>query len=70
MFGPSFKKYVNVSLVRLNSEPQSKKFCTESSNDSSVDAVSTCKVWECFTEILHDCGATTDTEGRKKVIVN
>ena len=52
--------------MRLNSEPQSKKFCTESCNDSSVDAASTSKDWECFTEI-HDCGATADTEGRKKV---
>lgn len=51
-------------------ESQSKRLCTESSNDSSVDAASISKVWERFTEILHDCGATTDTEGRKKVIDN
>ena len=36
---------------------------TESSNDSSVDTASTSKVWERFTEILYDCGATTDTDG-------
>ena len=51
-------------------EPQSKRPRTESPNDSSVDAASTSKVWECFTEILHDCGATTDTEGGKKVTVD
>ena len=51
-------------------EPQSKRPRTESSDDPSVDAASTSKVWECFTEILHDCGATTDTEGGKEVMVD
>ena len=51
-------------------EPQSKRPRTESPNDSSVDAASTSKVWECFTEILHDCGATTDTQGGKEVTVD
>ena len=54
-------------------EPQGKLSKTphiESSDDSSVDAASTSKVWECFTEILHDRGATTDTEGGKEVMVD
>ena len=51
-------------------EPQSKRPRIESSDASSVDAASTSKVWECFTEILHDRGATTDTEGGKKVMVD
>ena len=51
-------------------EPQSKRPRTESSDDPSVDAASTSKVWECFTEILHDYGATTDTEGGKEVMVD
>ena len=42
-------------------EPQTKRPRTESSNDSSADAASTSKVWECFTEILRDCGTTTDS---------
>ena len=51
-------------------EQQSKRPCTESSDDPSVDAASTSKVWKCFTEILHDCGVTTDTEGGKEVMVD
>ena len=51
-------------------ELQSKRPHIDSSDDSSVDAASTSKVWECFTEILHDCGATTDTEGEKEVMVD
>ena len=51
-------------------EPQNKRLHTESPNDSSVDAASTSKDWECFTEILHNCGATTDTEGGKEVTVD
>ena len=51
-------------------ELQSKRPRTESSDDPSVDAASTSKVWECFTEILHDCGATTDTEGGNEVMVD
>ena len=43
---------------------------TESTNDSSVDAASTSKFWECFTEILHDCRATIDTDRGKEVMVD
>ena len=43
---------------------------TESSTDSSVDNTLTSKVWECFTEILHDSGATTDTDGGKEAMVD
>ena len=66
------RKCVNGNIVDTDDEIelQSKRFCTESSNDTSVDTASTSKVCECFTEIIHDCGATTVTEGRKKVIVN
>ncbi|XP_065891626.1 zinc finger BED domain-containing protein 4-like [Dysidea avara] len=51
-------------------EPQSKRPRTESSTDSSVDNTSTSEVWECFTEILHDSGATTDTDGGKEAMVD
>ena len=51
-------------------EPQSKRSCTESSNDSSVDAASTSKACECFTKILRDCGVTIDTDGGKEVMVD
>ena len=55
----------NVSLwiQMMKLEPQNKTPRTETSDDSLIDAVSTIKVWKCFTEILHDCGATIDTEG-------
>ena len=51
-------------------EPQSKRPHAESPNDFSVDAASTSKVWEYFTEILHDCRAPTYTEGGKEVTVD
>ena len=60
----------NIADTDVEVEPQSKRPRTESSNDSSVDAASTSKVWECFTEILHDCGATTDNDGGKEVMVD
>ena len=41
----------NIVDIDVEVEPQSKRRRTESSNDSSVDAASTSKVWECFTEI-------------------
>ena len=50
-------------------EPQSKRHRTESSNDSSAEGASTSKVWECLTEILHDCGTITDSDGGKKLWV-
>ena len=40
-----------IDNIDVEVEPQSKRRRTESSNDSSVDAASTSKVWECFTEI-------------------
>ena len=50
-------------------ESQSKRHCTESSNDPSVEGASTSKLWECLTEILHDCGTITDSDGGKKLWV-
>ena len=49
----------NIVDTDVEVEPQSKRPRTEFSNDSSVEDASTSKVWECLTEILHDCGATT-----------
>ena len=60
----------NIVDIDVEVEPQSKRPRIESSNDSLVDAASTCKVWECFTKILHDCGATIDTDGGKEVMVD
>ena len=45
----------NIVYTDVEAEPASKRPRTESSDGSSVDAASTSKVWECFTEILHDC---------------
>ena len=53
----------NIVDTDVEVEPASKRPRTESSDDSSVDAASTSKVSECFTEILHDCGTMTDTDG-------
>ena len=65
------RKYVIDNIMDTDEvEPQSKRPHTESSDDPSVDTASTSKVWECFTEILHDCGATTDTEGGKEVMID
>ena len=54
----------NIMDMDVEVEPQSKRSRTESSNNSSA---STSKVWECYTEILRDCGATTDTDGGKVI---
>ena len=59
----------NIVDIDVEVEPQSKRLLTESSNDSSVDAVPTSKVWECFTEILHDCGETTNTDVTRSLVI-
>ena len=56
-----------IFLATLQEVPQSKRHSIESTDNSSVDAASRNKVWECFTEILHDCGATTDTDEEMKL---
>ena len=55
----------NIVDTDVEVELQRKRPRTEFSNDSSVEGASTSKVWECLTEILHDCGATTDSDGGK-----
>ena len=60
----------NIVDTDVEVEPQSKRPRTEFSNDSSVEGESTSKVWECLTEILHDCGATTDSDGGKEIMVD
>ena len=60
----------NIVDTDVEVEPASKRPRTESSDGSSVDAASTSKVWECFTEILHDCGAMMNTDGGKEVMVD
>ena len=47
-------------MLKLNHKARDSR--TEFSNDSSVEGASTSKVWKCLTEILHDCGATTDSD--------
>ena len=47
----------NIVDTDVEVESQSQRPRTESSNDSSVEGASTSKIWECLTEILHDCGA-------------
>ena len=53
----------NIVDTDVEVEPASKRPHTESSDGSSVDATSTSKVWECLTEILHNCGAMTEWKG-------
>ena len=60
----------NIVDTDVEVEPQSKRPRTEFSNDSSVEGASTSKVWECLTEILHDCGATTDSDSGKEIMVD
>ena len=60
----------NIVNTDVEVEPASKRPLTESSDGSSVDAASTSKVWECFTEFLYDSGATTGTDGGKEVMVD
>ena len=60
----------NIVDTDVEVEPQSKRPRTEFSNDSSVEGESTSKVWECLTEILHDCGATTDSDSGKEIMVD
>ena len=60
----------NIVDTDVEVEPASKRPRTESSDGSSVDAASISKVWECFTEILHDCDTMTDTDGEKEVMVD
>ena len=60
----------NIVDTDVEVEPQSKRPRTEFSNDSSVEGASTSKIWECLTEILHDCGATTDGDSGKEIMAD
>ena len=60
----------NIVDTDVEVESQSKRPRTESSNDSSAEGASTSKVWKCLTEILHDCGTITDSDGGKEIMVD
>lgn len=60
----------NIVGIDVEVEPQSKRPHTECSSNSLVDAASTSKVWEYFTEILHDRGAAKDNDGKKEVTID